>query len=98
MSSTFLPKGNPDSECVSGSSEEDDSNEVEPQNFKGRITEDDMSDLFELCKSKCTVKYLSVLVYMTLRNFGISWRNCDALLRNIGELLKLNFFFLFAQA
>jgi hypothetical protein len=34
----------------------------EPLKCSGRITMNDMADLFELCKSKCLMKYFSVLV------------------------------------
>jgi hypothetical protein len=86
--------GDSDDKCGGGSSEEDLNKKVdddylaEPDNFKERIIDDNVSDLFELCKSKCPVKYLSVLLYMTLRNFNVSWRNCDIFLRKIGESLK----------
>jgi hypothetical protein len=56
----------------------------EPENFKDRITGNNMSDLFELCKAKCPVKYLSTIVYLSLRSFGVSWANCDVFLRNMG--------------
>jgi hypothetical protein len=85
VSSAFLTNKNPSDIYDNNSSEEDDSDQDEPDTFKDRITDEDMSDLFEICKSKCPVKYLTVLLYMTLRKFGINWRNCDAFLRDIGE-------------
>ncbi|CAM4894233.1 unnamed protein product [Rotaria socialis] len=60
--------------------------EQQPMNFTDRITSDNIADLFELCKYKCPVKYLSVLIYATLRSFGHSWENCDTFLRTIGAL------------
>ena len=77
-------------------SEDDDKDHMEveeggdekPENFKDRITGDNMSDLFELCKAKCPVKYLSTIVYLSLRSFGVSWANCDAFLRNMGKVVN----------
>lgn len=68
--------------------------EQQPMNFTDRITADNMADLFELCKYKCPAKYLSVLIYATLRSFGQSWENCDTFLRTIGELLNCHISFL----
>lgn len=96
VSSSFLPQENPDNKGNNGSSEEDfklgadDNDQMEPFGFESKVTDENVSDLFERCKSKCPVKYLSVLVYVTLRRFGISWRDCDAFPRNIGELHKEN--------
>lgn len=68
--------------------EVDDNDPMEPLKFRDRISINDMADLFELCKTKCPIKYLSVLVYTTLRSFGVSWDNCNAFLQNIGEFLN----------
>lgn len=73
---------------------DDTEDEQQPMNFTDRITADNIGDLFELCKSKCPVKYLSVLIYATLRSFGHSWKNCDTFLRTIGELLNYHISFL----
>jgi hypothetical protein len=68
--------------------EVEEEGDEEPENFKDRITKDNMSDLFELCKAKCPVKYLSTIVYLSLRSFGVSWANCDAFLRNMGKVVN----------
>ena len=66
----------------------EDDDHTEPLKFRDRIAMNDMADLFELCKSKCPTRYLSVLVYTTLRSFGVSWDNCEDFLQNIGEFLN----------
>lgn len=63
---------------------EDEETEVQPKSFTQRFTMNDMADLFELCKAKCPVRYLSTMVYMTMRSFGVSWNNCEAFLKTIG--------------
>lgn len=68
--------------------EVEDSETAKPLNFNNDVTINDLTDLFELCKSKCPLKYLSTLVYATLRSFGVNWRNCDSFLRSIGKFLK----------
>lgn len=55
-------------------------------NFKDRATLADISDMFELCTKKSNVKFISVLLYMALRHFGITWRTCDSFLIEIGAL------------
>ena len=49
-------------------------------------TVDDIADLFQLSKEKLDSKFISVLLFMTLRRFGITWRQCDAFLTRIGGL------------
>ncbi|CAM4804120.1 unnamed protein product [Rotaria magnacalcarata] len=45
---------------------------------------DDIGDLFELIKDKIGLKFSSVLLYMTLRYFGISWLKCDDFFKTVG--------------
>lgn len=91
---SFLGKRAIESDNCSGSSEGgldievNDRSQERPNEFKEQITTADLSDLLELCKSKCPLKYLCSLLYMTLRKFGVSWRNCDVFFKEIGELLK----------
>ncbi|CAF1419810.1 unnamed protein product [Rotaria sordida] len=54
--------------------------------FKDKVTLHEISDIFELCKNKCNSKFISVLIYMTLRYFDITWRDCDIFLKEIGAL------------
>ncbi|CAF2045619.1 unnamed protein product, partial [Rotaria magnacalcarata] len=72
----FLRKQILDSDRCSGSFEggfdvgANDSSQERLIGFQDNITSDDLSALFELCKSQCPVKHLSVLLCMTLRRFG----------------------------
>lgn len=43
-----------------------------------------IGDLFQVCKLSCGSRKLSVLVYMILRQVGVSWRDTDAILVQIG--------------
>ncbi|CAF3189699.1 unnamed protein product [Rotaria sp. Silwood2] len=42
----------------------------------------DIGDLGEMCKSKCGTKYLSILLYMSLRSFNIKWEAVDEFLKD----------------
>ncbi|CAF0880491.1 unnamed protein product [Rotaria sp. Silwood1] len=64
----------------------DASEDQEPLNFKHKVILNDISDIFELCKSKCPTKYSSVLLFMTMRYFGVKWKDCNDFLTKIGEL------------
>ncbi|CAF3013536.1 unnamed protein product [Rotaria sp. Silwood2] len=44
----------------------------------------DIGDLAEMCKSKCGTKYLSTLLYMSLRFLKIKWEAVDAFLKRTG--------------
>ena len=63
----------------------DDSFDI-TQNFNDKVMSDDISDIFELCKNKYNYKFISVLLYMSLRHFNITWRECDLFLKQIGAL------------
>ncbi|CAF1532325.1 unnamed protein product, partial [Rotaria sp. Silwood1] len=54
--------------------------------FADKMKIDDIGDLFELIKDKIDLKIVTVLLYMTLRHFGISWVKCDDFLKKIGAL------------
>ncbi|CAF4609996.1 unnamed protein product, partial [Rotaria sp. Silwood2] len=43
-------------------------------------------DVFEFCKNQCNVRYLSVLIYLTLRYFDISYKTTHTFLKDIGGL------------
>ncbi|CAF3861221.1 unnamed protein product, partial [Rotaria sp. Silwood1] len=53
-------------------------------NFGEKLLLTDIGDLAEMCKSKCGTKYLSTLLYMTLRHFDIKWEQVDGYLKKIG--------------
>ena len=63
----------------------DPENDCTEKNFKSEWDLHAIGDLFELCKSFCGSRKLSVLVYMILRQVGLSWQNTDAILGNIGD-------------
>ena len=52
--------------------------------FSEKILLTDIGDLAEMCKSKCGTKYLSTLLYMSLRFFNITWEDVDQFLKSIG--------------
>lgn len=60
--------------------------EAEFIRFTDKMKIDDIGDLLELIKDKIGLKLTSVLLYMTLRYFAISWRECDDFFKKIGGL------------
>jgi hypothetical protein len=64
----------------------DTDDEAEFIRFSDKMKIDDIGDLFELIKDKIGLKLVSVLLYMTLRHFGISWFKCNEFFKNIGAL------------
>ncbi|CAF4710397.1 unnamed protein product, partial [Rotaria sp. Silwood2] len=63
-----------------------DNHDIEYIRFADKLTIEDIGDLFELIKDKIGVKFVTVLLYMTLRYFDISWLNCNDFLKKIGAL------------
>ncbi|CAF1431798.1 unnamed protein product [Didymodactylos carnosus] len=55
----------------------------EELSFKDKLLVTDISDLTEMCKSKCDTKYLSTLLYMSLRFFKIKREHVDEYLKSI---------------
>ena len=51
--------------------------------FNEKLLVTDIGDLAEICKSKCGLKNLSTLVYMSLRYFNLKWEDADDFLKNI---------------
>ena len=49
-----------------------------------RMQLSDIGDLFQLCKSEFSSRNLSVLIYMTLKYFNVSWGDCDEFMKQIG--------------
>ena len=62
----------------------DDELKLNDLNLKGKIKISDIADIYELCKTYCNTRYLSVLIYLTLRHFNITCRDTDSFLKNIG--------------
>ncbi|CAF2138799.1 unnamed protein product [Rotaria magnacalcarata] len=56
------------------------------KNYNDQVTLNDISDIFELCKNNSSYKFISVLLYMSLRHFKITWRDCDLFMKEIGAL------------
>jgi hypothetical protein len=54
--------------------------------LKDKINIADIGDLFELVKSQTSLRSLSVLIYLSLTYFGVSWRKADLFLKQIGSL------------
>jgi hypothetical protein len=52
--------------------------------FREKFDVDDIGDLLELCQQQGNLKKISLLLYMTLRYFNISWREIDDFLQQIG--------------
>jgi hypothetical protein len=55
-------------------------------NFKEKFQFDDLGDIFEFCMDQCHIRYLSVLLYLTLRHFNISYETIAIFLKDIGGL------------
>jgi hypothetical protein len=47
---------------------------------------DDISNLYSLRAESVNNKYLSTLMYVTLRHVGYSWRQVDSFLSSVGEM------------
>ncbi len=63
-----------------------DESDTNYSNFKDKIQISDVADLFEYCKNDCNIRYLSVLLYLTLRYFDISYKTAHTFLKDIGGL------------
>ena len=53
--------------------------------LKDKINILDICDLFEIVKNYTSIRSLSVLIYLSLTHFGVSWRKTDLFLRQIGS-------------
>ena len=74
----YLPEGEPE--------QLDDSDEELSFDFTAKEMLDHISVLYALCAESVNNKYLSTLMYVTLRHFGYSWRDVDFFLSNIGAM------------
>ena len=59
----------------------------ENYDFRGMIHIHDIADIFELFKDQCNIRYLSVLIYLTLSHLNISYQETCTFLKHIGSLL-----------
>ncbi|CAF1349103.1 unnamed protein product [Rotaria sordida] len=78
----------PENKSVSEEEEitQDNDDDIEFIHFANKIKINDIGDLFGLIKDKIGLKIVTVLLYMTLRHFGISWIKYDDFLKKIGAL------------
>ncbi|CAF3320169.1 unnamed protein product [Rotaria socialis] len=60
----------------------DDEFDLNDLNFKDKMKISDIADIYELCKGYCNTRYLSVLIYLTLRDFNVSCQDTDAFLKS----------------
>ena len=51
--------------------------------FTEKVLLNDIGDLSEICKSKCDMKYLTTLLYMSLCYFNIKWEDSNRFLKDI---------------
>ncbi|CAF4718687.1 unnamed protein product, partial [Rotaria sp. Silwood2] len=77
----------PENESVSEEEEitQDNDDDIAFICFADKMKIDDIEDLLEFIKDKIGLKIVTVLLYMTLRHFGISWVKCDDFLKRIGR-------------
>lgn len=69
----------------------------DPINFGDPLMLNYIADVFQLCKSKCGLKNISCLLYMTLRHFGKSWDECNDFLTNVGAYTCMRILYLSAS-
>lgn len=55
-------------------------------NFRDDFIVDEIRDVLSFCKEQVNVRFLSVLLYMSLRHFNHSWREVDFFLSQIGGI------------
>ncbi|CAF1323173.1 unnamed protein product [Rotaria sp. Silwood1] len=55
--------------------------------FNEKVLLSDIVDLAEICKSKCDTKYLTTLLYMSLRFFNIKWEDINQFLKDVGFMI-----------
>jgi hypothetical protein len=60
--------------------------DVHDINFSNESILNDINDLFSFCTEKINTRFISVLMYMSLRHFGHTWRDVDAFLSEIGGM------------
>ncbi|CAF4909333.1 unnamed protein product [Rotaria socialis] len=57
-------------------------------NFKDKMKISGIADIYELYKCYCNIRYLSVLIYFTLRHFNISCQDTGTFLKAIGYFTR----------
>ena len=54
-------------------------------NFRNMLQIYDMADIFDFCENQCYIRYLSVLIYLTLSCLNISYQETLTFLKQIGN-------------
>lgn len=54
--------------------------------LKDKINVEDIGDLYEMNKQEPSQRSLSVLLYLTLTHFGVSWRKIEEFMQHIGGM------------
>ncbi|CAF1557716.1 unnamed protein product, partial [Didymodactylos carnosus] len=54
--------------------------------LKDKINLEDIGDLYEMNKQEPSQRSLSVLLYLTLTHFGVSWRKTEEFMQRIGGM------------
>ncbi|CAF2953096.1 unnamed protein product [Rotaria sp. Silwood2] len=60
--------------------------DIDHINFANEAVLNDISDLFSFCKEQINTRFISVLIYMSLRHLGHSWRDVESFLTSIGGM------------
>ena len=64
--------------------DEESDDEGGERSFKDKLDLPTIGDLFQMCKSACGSRKLSVLIYMILRHMDHSWQQVDDILHTFG--------------
>ena len=54
--------------------------------FVDKFNINDVGDLFEFIKDKTGLRFITVILHMTLRHFGIKWDKCGDFFKQIGVI------------
>ncbi|CAF1924432.1 unnamed protein product [Rotaria magnacalcarata] len=58
--------------------------DIDDINFSNGFVLNDISDLFTFCEEQINTRFISVLIYMSLRHLSHTWRDVDSFLTSIG--------------
>ncbi|CAM4976508.1 unnamed protein product [Rotaria socialis] len=58
--------------------------DIDDINFSNGSVLNDISDILTFCKEQINPRFISVLLYMSLRHLGHTWRDVDSFLTSIG--------------
>ncbi|CAF3059134.1 unnamed protein product [Rotaria sp. Silwood2] len=60
--------------------------DIDRIHFSNESVLNDISDLFSFCKEQINARFVSMLLYMSLRHLGHSWRDVESFLTSIGGM------------